>query len=123
MVTPPGASGNANWQVLPVHQPMRYMMNGWFDHAAHATQKCESCHAAPKSHDAKQLLLPGIDSCRTCHGGEKAKADVPSGCAMCHSYHAGDGAPWMPANRSVKRDEADRPRKGQENKGQENKGD
>ncbi|GFZ90970.1 MULTISPECIES: cytochrome c3 family protein [Sphingobium] len=105
-VTPPGTNGNAGWQVLPVHQPMRYMMNGWFDHAAHRTEKCESCHAAPKSHDAKQLLLPGIDSCRTCHGGEKAKADVPSGCAMCHSYHAGDDAPWVPASRSIGKDAA-----------------
>uniref|UniRef100_UPI001F55F84B cytochrome c3 family protein n=1 Tax=Sphingobium sp. Sx8-8 TaxID=2933617 RepID=UPI001F55F84B len=110
-VKPPGASGNAGWQVLPVHQPMRYMMNGWFDHAAHRTEKCESCHAAPRSHDAKQLLLPGIDSCRTCHGGEKSRTDVPSGCAMCHSYHIGDGAPWIAADRSVRKDQADRPRK------------
>lgn len=110
-VTPPGANGNKSWQVTPVRQPMRYMMKGWFDHAAHRTEKCESCHAAPKSHNARQLLLPGIDSCRTCHGGEKAKADVPSGCAMCHSYHVGDGAPWMPADRAAKRDQADRPRK------------
>jgi len=107
-VTPPGTNGNANWQVLPVHQPMRYMMNGWFDHAAHRTEKCESCHAAPRSHDARQLLLPKIDSCRTCHGGEKAKADVPSGCAMCHSYHIGDGAPWAPATPSLDKDMQDR---------------
>ena len=103
--------GGAGWQVTPVHQPMRYMMNGWFDHKAHRTEACESCHAAPKSHDARQLLLPGLDSCRTCHGGEKAKADVPSGCAMCHSYHIDDGAPWTPASQSVRRDPADRPRK------------
>ncbi|GLV30623.1 hypothetical protein TomTYG75_31380 [Sphingobium sp. TomTYG75] len=103
--------GGTSWQVAPVNQPMRYMMKGWFDHKAHATESCESCHAAPKSHDARQLLLPGIDSCRTCHGGEKAKADVPSGCAMCHSYHVGDGAPWTPADRAVRRDQADRPRR------------
>lgn len=108
MVTPPGANGNASWQVTPVHQPMRYMMNGWFDHAAHRTETCESCHAAPKSHDARQLLLPGIATCRTCHGGEKAKADVPSGCAMCHSYHAGDGAPWTPINQIARKDQAAR---------------
>ncbi|MBH1998926.1 MAG: cytochrome c3 family protein [Sphingomonadaceae bacterium] len=101
-VTPPQANGNASWQVTPVNQPMRYMMNGWFDHKAHRTESCESCHAAPKSHDARQLLLPNLDSCRTCHGGEKSKADVPSGCAMCHSYHVDDGAPWTPAARKIK---------------------
>lgn len=98
VVTPPGAAGNANWQVMPVHQSMRYMMNGWFDHAAHKTESCESCHAAPKSSKSSDLLLPGISTCRECHGGEKAKADVPSGCALCHSYHVGDGAPWAPDN-------------------------
>jgi len=81
-----------------VNQPMRYMKNGWFDHAAHKTESCESCHAAPKSSKASDLLLPGISSCRDCHGGEKAKADVPSSCALCHSYHAGDGAPWVSAD-------------------------
>src|SRR3546814_17884717 len=40
-ITPPGANGNAGWQVLPVHQQMRYMMNGWFDHDAHRTEKCD----------------------------------------------------------------------------------
>jgi len=40
--------------------------------------------------------LPGIKTCRECHGGEFAKeADVPSSCAMCHDYHADDGAPWL----------------------------
>jgi hypothetical protein len=102
-------SGAGGWQVTPVHQSMRYMMKGWFDHKAHSTESCESCHAAPKSHDAKQLLLPGIDSCRTCHGGEKSKADVPSSCATCHSYHIGDGAPWTPADQAVRREQADRP--------------
>lgn len=99
-------TNNGSWQVTPVHQPVRYMMNGWFDHKAHRTETCESCHAAPKSHDARQLLLPKLDSCRTCHGGEKSKADVPSGCAMCHSYHADDGAPWTPAAQAVKNDRA-----------------
>ncbi|AUW57614.1 cytochrome C [Sphingobium sp. SCG-1] len=98
VITPPGAGGNANWQVMAVHQPMRYMMKGWFDHAPHKTESCESCHAAPKSAKASDLLLPGIATCRECHGGEKAKADVPSSCALCHSYHAGNGAPWVPAN-------------------------
>ena len=110
IVTAPGAKGSASWSVTPVNQPMRYMMNGGFDHKAHSTETCESCHAAGKSHDARQLLLPGIDSCRTCHGGEKSKAPVPSSCAMCHSYHIGDGAPWTPADRAVRKDQADRPR-------------
>ena len=103
VVTPPGigvgeGGGAADWTVLPVHQPMRYMMHGWFDHAAHRTEKCESCHSARQSSSADDLILPGIKTCRTCHAGESATAKVPSGCAMCHSYHADAGAPWMPSN-------------------------
>jgi predicted CXXCH cytochrome family protein len=96
IVTPPGVGGAADWTVLPVHQPMRYMMHGWFDHAAHRTETCESCHNAQQSASASDLLLPGIKTCRTCHGGENAAAKVPSSCAMCHSYHADSNAPWLP---------------------------
>nr|WP_284698725.1 cytochrome c3 family protein [Sphingomonas lycopersici] len=111
VVTPPGSNGATTWRITPVNQPMRYMMHGWFDHAAHRTEKCESCHAAPKSSAATDLLLPGIATCRTCHGGEQSKAAVPSSCAMCHSYHTGDGAPWVPATLRTKREDADRPKR------------
>jgi predicted CXXCH cytochrome family protein len=99
VIAPPGSNGKPRWQVAPVHQPKRYMMKGWFDHGPHRTESCASCHAAPKSKQASDLLLPGIATCRTCHGGENANVDVPSGCALCHSYHADDGAPWTPAAR------------------------
>lgn len=89
-------AGSDNWQVQKVHQTSRYMMKGWFDHAAHKTETCSSCHAAKTSGNASELLLPGIKTCRTCHGGEASNADVPSSCAMCHSFHADDGAPWVP---------------------------
>jgi predicted CXXCH cytochrome family protein len=93
-VIPP--MGGASWSVKPVRQPSRYLMHGWFDHAAHATESCASCHKAGTSGSAADLLLPGIETCRTCHGGEASKAQVPSSCAMCHSYHAVEGAPWQP---------------------------
>ena len=77
--------------VVPVMLPVRYMHQGWFDHAAHKQEKCESCHAATASRASSDLLLPGIKDCRTCHMGEAAKdADVPSSCAMCHNYHLPD---------------------------------
>jgi predicted CXXCH cytochrome family protein len=74
--------------VVPVSLPTRYMEHGWFDHAAHKQEKCASCHAAPTSTSASDVLLPGIKTCRTCHLGEDApKSKVPSSCAMCHGYH------------------------------------
>lgn len=91
----PGANGSKGWQVAPVHQTARFFQNGWFSHAAHKTETCESCHNASKSVQASDLLLPGLKSCQNCHGGEKSDAKVPSGCALCHNYHVDDGAPWL----------------------------
>jgi predicted CXXCH cytochrome family protein len=83
-----------------VVQPDRYMKKGWFDHAAHKEETCESCHAATTSSKATDLLLPGISTCRTCHVGENGgklkpvKDPVASSCALCHDYHLDSKAPW-----------------------------
>lgn len=92
-VLTPAASGTGGWGVVPVRFAQRYMAKGWFDHRAHDTEKCTRCHAAPTSDKASDVLLPGIATCRQCHGGESAHRLVPSGCAMCHDYHATAGAP------------------------------
>lgn len=98
VVTPPGVDGKTDWAVTPVHQPIRYMMHGWFDHAAHRTEKCATCHNAGQSTKASDLILPGIKTCRNCHAGEAAAgAKLPSSCAMCHSYHGATEAPWRPS--------------------------
>ena len=82
------AAGGGALGVMPVTQQSRYFMHGWFDHEDHKQAKCTSCHAADTSDAASDLLLPRIAECRECHQGESAiKAEVPSGCAMCHSYH------------------------------------
>ena len=99
IVTPPDTNGLIDWGVVPVRQPSRYLMHGWFDHAAHSTQTCASCHAAGKSRDATDVLVPGIATCRSCHGGESSAAKVPSSCAMCHSYHQKQDAPWRSRRR------------------------
>lgn len=89
-VTQPTAG--LNYGIAPVTLPDRYYAHGWFDHRAHTTETCESCHAAPRSKDARDVLMPKIAQCRECHAGEHARrADVPSSCAMCHIYHQGEG--------------------------------
>ncbi|MEP2990589.1 MAG: cytochrome c3 family protein [Parasphingorhabdus sp.] len=95
-VTPPTARGRVDFGIKPVTQTDRYMHKGWFSHEAHNDEDCTSCHTADTSKDARDLLLPGIKTCRECHGGEfQATSDVPSTCAMCHDYHADEGAPWL----------------------------
>ena len=75
--------------VMPVNLPDRYFLNGGFDHHAHRTEECSDCHEAETSQSSEDLLMPDIGSCRECHMGEAAvESEVPSSCAMCHSYHA-----------------------------------
>jgi len=100
VVTPTG-NGAVPFQIRKVFQPDRYMKKGWFDHNAHRSESCGSCHAADRSRTAADLLLPDLASCRTCHVGESGaklrpvKTPVESSCAMCHDYHIDAGAPWL----------------------------
>jgi len=87
--------GSLAYKIQPVAFPVRYMHHGWFDHKAHKTETCESCHEAGASNSANDLLLPDLASCRTCHGGESAGGKVQSSCAMCHDYHMDSGKPSM----------------------------
>lgn len=87
--------------VIPVNLPDRFLWNGHFSHAAHEGEDCSTCHAADTSGTSNDLLLPEIKVCRDCHLGETAAATdqiVPSGCAMCHSYHS-PARPWSPERR------------------------
>lgn len=94
--------GSLNYEIRPVAFPIRFMNHGWFDHKAHANETCTSCHKAESSASATDLMLPDLASCRTCHGGESSKADVPSSCAMCHDYHMDTGTPSMLIRQQVR---------------------
>lgn len=94
-VVAPAGLASPDFQVRPVVLSQRYMFKGWFDHKAHDTEKCTTCHLAPQSKNASDVLLPGIKTCRTCHDGESASGKkVASTCAMCHDYHMDDAAPF-----------------------------
>jgi hypothetical protein len=103
VIQPP--PGSLNYGIRPVAFPTRYMLHGWFDHRQHlivqrpgqprleGAAACASCHNAPASNNAGDLLLPDLNSCRACHGGERTNLPVASTCAMCHDYHATGGTP------------------------------
>ena len=100
VIAPP--PGSLDYRIAPVAFPARYMHKGWFDHRAHATQSSQSCHAAERSQSASDLLIPGVQSCRTCHGGERTSKPVASSCAMCHDYHMNRGAPAMVVRQRIR---------------------
>jgi predicted CXXCH cytochrome family protein len=99
------------YQVLAVKLGNAFYPHAKFNHKSHLIQgrltgddACQSCHAAQKSTDATQVLMPGIERCVSCHSDvtretaptmlESAKAGtprmtVPLGCVGCHDYHPG----------------------------------
>ncbi len=90
------ASG-LNYGVAPVVLEQHFLPRAQFDHSAHMTagMSCEQCHAARKSQSATDVLMPDIETCRSCHAGAHAFAKVRSPCISCHTFHAAD--PSAPA--------------------------
>jgi len=75
------------WEVAPVYINQHWMPLSRFDHGAHASETCESCHAAETSLVSSDILMPDIASCQTCHGDEHTDDQLVSVCLDCHSFH------------------------------------
>jgi len=75
------------WSIAPVMLAEHAMNYARFDHAAHRSEDCASCHAAKDSKASTDLLLPAIAGCRDCHGEVRSNTQVPSTCTMCHGFH------------------------------------
>jgi hypothetical protein len=72
--------------VSPANITSRWMPHAKFDHEAHRPFTCVSCHAkAATSTESSEILLPGIETCRRCHGTGAGHAE--SSCFECHTYH------------------------------------
>ena len=93
VVTKDESNSDAPWQVAAVELTESFQPHANFSHAAHQTEisGCDNCHAATSSTTAEDLLIPGIDTCRDCHGSgisnRNAAQQTPSTCVMCHSFH------------------------------------
>lgn len=81
------------WDVAPVRLTSEFLTAARFSHAAHQTAvtRCDDCHAASTSTAASDVLIPGIETCRSCHGSgiaaRNSTAQMPSTCVMCHNFH------------------------------------
>jgi hypothetical protein len=81
------------WAVTPVRLTSAFFPHANFSHAAHDTEvtNCGACHNAGESSSSTDVLIPGIESCRDCHGSGVARrnnsSQTPSTCIMCHSFH------------------------------------
>ncbi len=72
--------------IAPANITLQWMPHAKFDHDAHRGFSCVSCHEkALKSTEASDILLPGIETCKTCHAPGPEHAE--SRCFECHTYH------------------------------------
>jgi hypothetical protein len=73
-------------EVAMSNTTVRWMPHARFDHDAHRGFTCVSCHPnAVTSTETKDVLLPGISICQTCHAPGLDRAE--SRCSECHTYH------------------------------------
>ena len=94
-VQPSGkGSGAEAWHMDPVKIPHAWLPAANFSHKQHNTQACTDCHVEAKtSETSADVMLPGINSCRTCHGSSDAgEGKLASTCVNCHSLHRADQA-------------------------------
>ncbi len=82
-------AGESWYTVLKPYLPQRWFAAARFSHAAHENVSCVSCHfQAKESSKTTDILLPQIETCKTCHTSQKehpTKVDSP--CVGCHSFH------------------------------------
>jgi predicted CXXCH cytochrome family protein len=79
------------WRVAPVRPAPARLRAARFDHRPHRDVGCTTCHKAPASDSAGDMLLPGVETCRNCHGGPDAARRIPTACVDCHEFHGRHG--------------------------------
>ncbi|MBL6749412.1 MAG: FHA domain-containing protein [Nevskia sp.] len=78
----------APFAVAPVALARNRLDGAQFSHAAHRTEKCDSCHGdAARSKLSTDVLMPDIKRCRDCHGDHSDTVRIRSTCMECHGYH------------------------------------
>lgn len=83
-------------KILAANQTEIWYPHARFNHMPHRALQCLECHPkAATSTTQVDLLVPGIDNCKTCHGplnlsGGIRSGGVPHDCTTCHLYHNRD---------------------------------
>lgn len=84
------------WAVEPVYIAEKWFPKASFDHGSHSDVGCRACHAVETSELASDVLMPAIEVCQSCHGGEVVSNRVPSTCVTCHDFHIDGMKPMRP---------------------------
>jgi hypothetical protein len=93
----PSVNGQLRWDIAPIRADHPWLTKARFPHDKHTMANCGDCHQAKVSKSSQDVLMPGIDTCRTCHAGKQPEPQkLVSNCVMCHGFHVTDHR--MPPN-------------------------
>jgi hypothetical protein len=87
---PPQAGFVMLTEIVAPAIPEVWYRNALFNHAAHEATDCLHCHPANLSDKASDVLIPGFETCRECHGPFRDTSGRVQGgaryhCAECHT--------------------------------------
>jgi len=92
----PAGPNTLVFKIVPVHVVNRYLPRSGFDHSvpqhlvdANGKPLCLNCHLATKSDSLSNVVIPGIATCKACHGARNGLGQelAASNCTECHGYH------------------------------------
>jgi predicted CXXCH cytochrome family protein len=76
------------WRTAPLNINDDWFSKAQFNHGAHRTQQCISCHKVEDSETSADVAIPDRKSCLQCHSGNKPKHKrIASNCMSCHNFH------------------------------------
>jgi len=84
-----GKQGDAlPWHIVPLNINQDWFSKAQFNHGAHRSQQCKSCHKVENSESSADIAIPDRQSCLLCHSGNKTKHKrIASNCMSCHIFH------------------------------------
>ncbi len=87
----PGVNGKEEklpWTITPLSINDDWFSKAQFNHGAHRTQQCISCHKVEDSESSADVAIPDRQSCLQCHSGKNPKHKrIASNCMSCHNFH------------------------------------
>ncbi len=87
-VTDTKAGDSLPWRITPPVINQDWFSMAQFNHGAHRTQQCVSCHKVEESESSADVAIPDRKSCLQCHSGSKPKHKrIASNCMSCHNFH------------------------------------
>jgi predicted CXXCH cytochrome family protein len=78
----------APWKITPVNITQHWLPKNSFAHNQHSNSQCATCHNTASSKSSRDISIPDITTCRSCHGGATpVRNRVTSTCESCHGFH------------------------------------